>query len=32
VLIAAGPTVVTLLFMLAGAWVERRTQARRRAR
>ena len=32
VLITAGSTVVTLLFMLAGAWVERRTQAWRRAR
>lgn len=30
VLITAGSTVVTLLFMAAGAWVERRTQAWRR--
>jgi iron(III) transport system permease protein len=30
VLIAAGSTVVTLLFMLAGAWIDRRTQAWRR--
>ena len=30
VLITAGSTVVTLLFMLVGAWVDRRTQAWRR--
>ncbi|MDQ2926620.1 MAG: putative 2-aminoethylphosphonate ABC transporter permease subunit [Pseudomonadota bacterium] len=30
VLITAGSTVVTLLFMLAGAWIDRRTQAWRR--
>ena len=30
VLITAGSTVVTLLFIAAGAWVERRTQAWRR--
>ncbi len=30
VLITAGSTVVTLLFMAVGAWVERRTQAWRR--
>jgi iron(III) transport system permease protein len=30
VLITAGSTLVTLLFMLAGAWVDRRTQAWRR--
>lgn len=32
VLITAGSTVVTLLFMLAGAWIDRRTQAWRRSR
>ena len=31
VLITAGSTVVTLLFMLAGAWIDRRTQAWRRS-
>ncbi len=31
VLITAGSTVVTLLFMLVGAWVDRRTQAWRRS-
>ena len=30
VLITAGSTVVTLLFMLVGAWIDRRTQAWRR--
>jgi hypothetical protein len=30
VLITAGSTVVTLLFMALGAWVERTTQAWRR--
>ena len=30
VLITAGSTVVTLLFLLLGAWIERRTQAWRR--
>ena len=31
VLITAGSTVVTLLFMLVGAWIDRRTQAWRRS-
>jgi len=30
ILITAGSTVVTLLFLLVGAWIERRTQAWRR--